>query len=118
MRTSRLITVLVVVALSLTGCSNKKKSESGTTKLEAYDFRFDPTPLDVKAGQQVKLTFKNEGKTEHNFSITSLHVSQDAAKDETKTVTFTAPAREGDVQFFCKYHKDTKNMVGTLHVTS
>ncbi len=65
----------------------------------------------------MKLTFQNEGKTEHNFSITSLHVSQDAEKDETKTVTFIAPATAGDVQFFCKYQKDTKNMVGTLHVT-
>ena len=71
-----------------------------------------------KTGQKVTLTFKNEGTAEHNFSITSLSVDQDAQAGAAKTVTFTAPGSAGDVQFFCSYHKDSHNMMGTLHVSA
>lgn len=103
--------------LALAACGSKKESAAGGSNLSAYDFRFEPTTLSVKKGESVTLHFKNEGTVEHNFSVTGLSVDQDAAKGETKTVTFTAPAGVGDVQFFCKYHKDSKNMVATLHVT-
>jgi len=116
------VSVLVLVlAVTSSGCGkgkSKSASTSSGTKVEAYDFRFDPKALNVKAGQKVTLTFKNEGKAEHNFSVTSLAVDRDAESDATQTVTFTAPGSAGDVQFFCKYHKDSHNMVGTLHVSA
>ena len=67
-------------------------------------------------GEKFTITFKNDGSAEHNFSITSLKVNQDLEAGKTATVTFTAPSTAGDVQYFCEYHKDSKNMVGTLHV--
>jgi plastocyanin len=111
---------MVIVVLGLAGCGKDKTSTSSAASasptVEAYDFYFSPTTLNVKAGSTVKLTLKNEGQKEHNFSITSASVSTDVANGADATVTFTAPAA-GDVQFFCKYHKDSKQMVGTLHVT-
>src|SRR4051812_23985566 len=38
-------------------------------KLEADDYYFDPTTLKGTAGQTVKLEIKNEGSTEHNFTV-------------------------------------------------
>jgi plastocyanin len=116
------VSVLVLVVAVAPSACGKSKSKSasagGGTTVEAYDFRFDPRTLNVKAGQKVTLTFKNEGKAEHNFSVTGLSVDQDAQPDSSKTVTFTAPGSTGDVQFFCSYHKDSHNMVGTLHVSA
>jgi plastocyanin len=116
------VSVLVLVlAVAPSACGKTKSTSASTgggTTVEAYDFRFDPKVLNVKAGQKVTLMFKNEGKTEHNFSVTSLSVDQEAQPGTTQTVTFTAPGSAGDVQFFCKYHKDSHNMVGTLHVSA
>ena len=48
--------------------------------------------------------------------VASLSVDKDIEKGETQTVTFT-PKQSGKVEFFCKYHKATKNMVGSLSVS-
>jgi plastocyanin len=146
MRLTKLIVLLLVASLALAACgSDKKKSEAnnnakgtpttilttsttstsaysggggtGSTTIEATEFKFTPATVSAKAGDSVTLTFKNAGTAEHNFSITTLKVSEDAEKGAVKTVKFTAPAAAGDVEFFCKYHKASYNMVGTLHVT-
>ena len=112
--------VIVPLALGLGACGKSKKSTSGSsssTTLEAQDFKFVPATLSVSAGQKVTVTFKNTGSAEHNFSITSLKVNKDLEAGKTATVTFTAPSSAGDVEYFCEYHKASKNMVGTLHVT-
>ena len=122
----RLVTVALVVPLAfgLVACGKSKKSTSSgsgsnamAVSVDAKDFEFSPTTLDVGAGQKITLTFKNTGTAEHNFSITSLKVNQDLEAGKTATVTFTAPSTAGDVEYFCEYHKASKNMVGTLHVT-
>ena len=88
-----------------------------TLSLTTTDFKFTPTTLTATAGKPVTVTVKNNGQAEHNFSISSLKVDKDIEKGDSQTVTFT-PAASGTVQFFCKYHKDSYTMVGTLHVTS
>jgi plastocyanin len=95
--------------------SAKAKAANGAT-LEAYDFRFDPKTLTAKAGEKVTLTFKNEGKVEHNFSVSSPSVDKDAEDGKTVSVSFT-PDQAGKIQFFCKYHK-SRGMVGTLDVSA
>jgi plastocyanin len=146
MRLTKAFVVLMVAALALVACGNDdKKTEANnnakgtpTTLLststsstssnsmggslasatvEATEFKFQPAVVNVKSGDSVTVTFKNAGTVEHNFSITTLNVSEDAAKGAVKTVKFTAPAAPGDVEFFCKYHKASYNMIGTLHVS-
>ncbi|MBV8693548.1 MAG: cupredoxin domain-containing protein [Actinobacteria bacterium] len=118
------LVLVVPLAVGLVACGKSKKSSSASSSagamsvsLTAKDFEFAPTALDVKAGQKVTVTFKNDGQAEHNFSITSLKVNQDLEAGKTATVTFTAPDKAGDVEYFCEYHKASHNMVGTLHVT-
>ena len=111
--------LVVALALALGACGKSKSkaasSGSGTT-VEGYDFRFDPKALNVKTGQKVTLTFKNEGKVEHNFSVSSASVDKDAENGKTVSVSFT-PDQAGKIQFFCKYHK-SRGMVGTLDVSA
>jgi plastocyanin len=127
MRARRLVTgaaVLVVFGVVLAGCSsssdNKKTSSGGSTgstiQLTAKDFSFSPATISAKAGQKVTVTLKNDGSTEHNFSVTSLNVDKDAEKGESASVSFT-PSASGTIEFFCKYHKASNNMVGSLQVT-
>jgi plastocyanin len=129
MRARRLVTVgmvLVAFGFVLAGCSSssgKKTSSTGSTsggattiQLTAKDFAFTPTTIAAKAGQKVTVTFKNDGSTEHNFSISSLNVDKDAEKGASASVSFT-PTQSGTIEFFCKYHKVSNNMVGSLQVT-
>ena len=110
----------VVLVMSVTAaCGSSKKSTAssgGGTTIAAQDYQFSPNSLSTKAGASVTFTFKNEGKTEHNFSVTEASVSTDAENGDTKKVTFTAPSSPGSYQFFCKYHK-ARGMTGTLTVT-
>ena len=126
MRARRLVTVgvgLIAVGIVLAGCSSSssKKTSSGgggttAVHLTAKDFSFTPATISAKAGQKVTVSFKNDGSVEHNFSITSLKVDKDFEKGASGTVSFT-PSQSGDIQFFCKYHKVSNNMVGTLSVS-
>lgn len=105
----------VVVALGGGACS-KAKSAAKSTKLDAYDFRFEPTALSVKAGSKVVVVVHNEGKALHNFSVSQANVDTDVQADKRTTVTFTAPSSPGTVEFICKYHAG-QGMKGTLNVT-
>ena len=92
------------------------KSVVGKSDLEVEqdDFYFEPTIIEGKAGQKVKLELKNEGKNLHNFSIDSLNIDQDVNPDQSATVTVTIP-QSGTLEFYCKYHR-TQGMVGELKV--
>jgi nitrosocyanin len=125
------VLIAATAGLVLAGCGGgggSKKAESTATSAASNaggpvtlnvvtkDFMFEPATLNATAGKPVTVTIKNEGQAEHNFSIESLKVNKDIEKGETQTVTFT-PNQSGAIQFFCEYHKTTKNMVGTLNVT-
>src|SRR5205085_6806257 len=138
MRGRRWMTAVLIAAttgLVLAGCGGGGSSKSsatteGTTatsaasnaggavtlNLATKDFAFEPTTLSATAGKPVTVTIKNQGQAEHNFSISSLSVDKDIEKGESQTVTFT-PSKSGSLQFFCKYHKDSQGMVGSLSVT-
>lgn len=88
------------------------KNVSGEAEVELDDFYFEPTVLRGKPGSQVTLELKNEGSTEHNFSIDSQTVDKDVEAGEDAKVTVTFP-KSGQLSFYCKYHKDM-GMAGAL----
>ena len=49
----------------------KAVEDNGKTEVELDDFYFKPTVLEGKPGQKVTLELKNEGNTEHSFTIDS-----------------------------------------------
>jgi plastocyanin len=92
-----------------------KAVDSGKTEVELDDFYFKPTVLEGKAGQTVTLELKNEGKTEHTFTIDSQGLDKDLQPGEKAEVTVTIP-KSGVVSFYCKFHKSS-GMAGALAVT-
>jgi plastocyanin len=102
-----------------TGAGNDHGTKSftgGSGEVELDDFYFAPTTIQGKPGQSITLELKNEGKVEHNFSISSQHIDKDIDAGESDTIKVKVPST-GTVQFFCSYHK-SKGMVGTLATAS
>jgi plastocyanin len=93
----------------------KAIEDNGKTEVEMDDFYFEPTVLEGKAGQKVTLELKNEGKTEHSFTIDSQNVDQELGPGEEAEVDVTIP-KSGVVSFYCKFHKSS-GMAGALAVT-
>jgi plastocyanin len=121
------VAALVLLAAGCGGYGDSKESagsEGETTAMdvagkssadvELDDYYFDPAVLEGDSGQKITLELENEGKVEHNFSITSQGIDQDVEADEKTEVTVTLP-QSGTLAFFCKYHK-SQGMSGTLQV--
>lgn len=113
--------------------------------LTATDIAYDVNRLEVVAGQPVRVTMRNNGALEHDFSIMEMphtgeviaeeaeggmagHDMSDMSMDpeihvaspmgESLSVEFT-PTTPGEYEFFCTVagHKEA-GMVGTLIVTA
>jgi plastocyanin len=116
------LALVVVAATAIVGCGSDSKASTASSggakalKVDAYDFRFEPTSLTVEAGQAVKVSVHNEGNAEHNFSLDEAKVNLDVDEGQAKDATFTAPSKPGDYTYFCEYHRD-RGMKGTIHVT-
>jgi plastocyanin len=93
----------------------KAVEDNGKTEVELDDFYFEPTVLEGKPGQKVTLELKNEGETEHTFTLDSQNVDQDLGPGEEAEVDVTIP-KSGVVSFYCKFHKSS-GMAGALAVT-
>ena len=77
--------------------------KKGKVSVEADDFYFKSTFLKVKPGTTVTVSLKNEGKTQHTFTIDGLGVDQTLNPDQKATVTVTLPA-SGATNFYCRFH--------------
>lgn len=93
----------------------KAVEDNGKTEVELDDYYFEPTVLEGKAGEKVTLELKNEGSTEHTFTIDSQGVDQDVEPGDEAEVDVTIP-KSGVVSFYCKFHK-SEGMAGALAVT-
>ena len=93
----------------------KAVEDNGKTEVELDDYYFQPTVLEGKAGEKVTLELKNEGKTEHTFTIDSQGVNKELGPGEKAEVDVTIP-KSGVVSFYCRYHK-SEGMAGALAVT-
>jgi plastocyanin len=103
--------VVLLVAVSTVACGD---AGPRGVELDAGDFSFQPPQLTVSAGQ-VTLSFANRGKVRHNLSVPSISVDLDLEAGTKKSVIFVLPAGSGQVEFFCKYHRD-RNMTGSFRV--
>jgi plastocyanin len=64
---------------------------------------FKPKTVQGNAGQKVTLELKNEGTTEHNFTLSDQRIDQDVGAGKTASVTVTIP-KSGTLTFYCKYY--------------
>ena len=115
-----LAAVLFVVG-SLVACGSDDDGEDDagtggdafTRVLQAADFSFDPTEIEVESGRAVTLQIDNSGEVLHNLSIGDLDVDVDAGPGESGRARITP--EPGTYTFQCKYHPS--QMQGTLTVT-
>jgi uncharacterized cupredoxin-like copper-binding protein len=131
-----LLWLSVVAIVVLSACSNVQTNPQEIT-LEATDIAYNQSTIEVTAGQPVRLTLKDTGLLEHDFSISEIPViitdegetmpGHEMGHDEpqlhvaatagtSNTIEFT-PTTPGTYEFFCTVagHKDA-GMVGTLIV--
>lgn len=124
MNTKILVGVVVLLVVLGGGYWVFKSSKTATPIVAAQEvtvsgseFAFAPATISVKVGQPVSLTFKNEGKYPHNFTVAGLNVqSKTIQPGQQDTVTFT-PTTAGNFDFMCTVtgHAD-KGMKGVLTV--
>ena len=114
----------MVLVLGLAACGDDDDAGSGATDTEsgdtttasagativAADIAFDPTELNVAAGETI--TLRNEDDVEHSFTIDDPEVDAEAEGGEEATVE--APEEPGTYDFHCRYHPE--QMTGTLTV--
>src|SRR6185369_5202431 len=70
---------------------SKAVASKGKTEVELDDFYFKPTVLEGKPGEKVTLELKNEGNTEHSFTIDSQGIDKDIQPGDEVEVTVTIP---------------------------
>ena len=130
---------IAIGAALLAACSSGPEPLEVT--LQAAEFRFEPSSVEVTAGQQLTVTMENMGTVEHDFVILEIPVEQSAAESEPATPGHTmdemevepavhtgamagmsasvsfVPTKPGTYEFFCAIpgHKEA-GMVGTLIV--
>lgn len=76
-------------------------SEVQEIKVSGSEFVFSPKTLTVKAGEKVRIAFKNNGKLSHNITIDELNVaSKTISSGETDTVEFVAQ-KTGSYVMYC-----------------
>lgn len=113
----KLTFLISIVALSLTACAGQAGPPVQALTLRARDIAFDATTLEVKANQPVELTYINEGRIDHAFSINGVLAEQKVKPGETRLFTFT-PTQPGQYKFICVMPgHEMAGMAGTFTVT-
>jgi len=89
-----------------------KKVKSGKIEVELDDFDIKPTFIQGKPGQKVTVELKNEGSTNHTFTIDSENVDKELSPGKKAKVEVTIPDH-GATNFYCRFHKSS-GMQGAL----
>ncbi len=87
--------------------------ESANT-VEAFDFYFEPTSLQLEPGAEATITLQNGGGVAHSFTVPDLDLEIEAQSGDSVDGTFGVPDEPGTLDFYCKFHPD--EMVGTISI--
>lgn len=120
-------------------------AEAATFKIspKGDQLMFDKTAFTVKAGEKVKLTFKNTSGMQHNWVLVAPGTGDKVAQEsisagadkgwlamgpnvlahtklvdpkQSDTIEFTAPTKPGDYPFICSFPGHAGTMKGILTV--
>ncbi|HET7488728.1 MAG TPA: cupredoxin domain-containing protein [Acidimicrobiales bacterium] len=122
------LVAVAVAGLALAGCgsSDNGGTISGgddsttaggaakTVTVNAVNFAYNPTEIQLTAGQDVQFQLVNGDGTTHNLTVEGLGVDQDAAAGKTAQAPVTKAPKAGTYPFHCEYHPNT--MKGTITV--
>ncbi|HEX2701422.1 MAG TPA: cupredoxin domain-containing protein [Acidimicrobiales bacterium] len=83
--------------------------------LKAAGFAFDPTAIQLTAGEAAQFVITNGDSVEHNLTVEGIDVDQDVEAGKTAQAPATKALEAGTYKFHCEYHPD--QMQGTVTVT-
>lgn len=121
----RLLIASLAVLVVTGACSNgsepaadsASESAGNTASISAVDNDFEPEELELPAGEEVTVSFTNDGDAPHTFTSDELGFDTGSVEPgATAEVTFTAP--EEDTGFVCSIHEQSDDMVGTIAPSS
>jgi heme/copper-type cytochrome/quinol oxidase subunit 2 len=89
-----------LLLLALTGAASATLGQTRKIEVVAHKFAFEPSRIEVKAGEPVEITFRSQD-TKHGFASKELGIEKVVfSKDKPATVTFT-PTTAGTYPFKC-----------------
>lgn len=106
------VCLLLLVAVTLTGCSlgSATKTESppvSPIKVEIKNFAFNPSILEVKKGESV--TFTNSDDSHHTATAdNSSFDTGNLNRGDMKTILFNKP---GDFDYHCTFHQGMRGKI-------
>jgi plastocyanin len=122
----RLLPLLVLLTMLLAACGQESSSDStgnggggnagagqpaADLELEASDFAFQPTELDVDPGASTTLAFTNADDVDHSFTSDDLGLDEEVEGGSSATITIDAPDEDGTHEFHCRFHPQMKGKV-------
>lgn len=119
-----LMSLLVGIAVLISACGpggggSSSGSQGQTVNVEAGEFYYKPVEITAKAGEAVKVNFKNDGTVEHTFVIKDLNFKLVASPGQTVSGKFTAPTTAGTLEIHCDVAGHTEaGMQGKLNVVA
>lgn len=116
-RLSKISLLLLALALVLGACAEEDEdtaAQESTNTVEAFDFYFEPTSLQLEPGARATITLQNNGGVAHSFTVPDLDLEIEAQSGDSVDGTFTVPDRPGTLDFYCKFHPD--EMTGTIAI--
>lgn len=109
---------LAAVAILL-GRSMMAPAKPGVTALtvEGTEYRFDPREIRVNSGESVRITFRNTGVIEHDWSVPDLGIATSTVPAGQEAELEFRPTRRGTFEIICTVpgHKEL-GMTATLVV--
>lgn len=81
------------------------------------EYSYTPSSIELKEGENIKLTFKNTGSLPHNLVIDELGVTSKTISGGKEDVVEFKAAKTGSFKFYCSIGNHRKNgMEGTAIV--
>lgn len=85
------------------GTKDISSAAAQTVSIELDDNYFAPTFIKAKPGATVTVDLRNEGKSEHSFTVDGTSVNKTMPPDSKASVTVTVP-QNGALEFHCRFH--------------
>ena len=108
---------LLAVVLLLDGCT-AQAALGREIRINASEFRFEPSEIRVKAGEAVRFVIINTGAVDHEFESDDARIEEvTIPPGRQRVVRWTAPARPGEYSFVCDIsgHREA-GMIGKIIV--
>jgi len=100
LREKRVIAFLlysITLTISLPTYADQPKQ----VQINAKEFSFSPSSIEVKTGQELQITLSNHGALAHNITFKSQDIATKTIQTDDKTTTTVSFSKPGRYEFIC-----------------